>query len=29
MRQIAEPAFLTQSLGLFDLEANRVWQGVF
>jgi hypothetical protein len=29
MRQITKPAFLTQSLCLIDLEANRVWLGVF
>ena len=29
MRRVTQPAFLTQSLGLIDLEANRVWQGVF
>ncbi len=29
MRRITKPAFLTQSLGLIDLEANSVWQGVF
>lgn len=29
MRQITQLAFLNPSLGLIDLEANSVWQGVF
>ncbi|MCP1446086.1 hypothetical protein J3D54_005218 [Pseudomonas sp. GGS8] len=28
MRQITKPTFLTQSLGLIDLEANSIWLGV-
>lgn len=29
MRRVTQLAFLTQSLGLIDLEANSVWRGVF
>lgn len=29
MRQVTQLAFLTQSFCLIDLEANRVWLGVF
>ncbi len=29
MRRITQLAFLTRSLCLIDLEANRVWLGVF